>query len=111
MARTEISRRTKAAAFERAGGRCEVCNAKILSGAEYDHRVPDYAGGANDIANVQVLCARCHRLKTKADRPEIDKTRRILKKRANIKRRKGPPMAGTKASGIRKRMDGTVGRW
>lgn len=110
MARAEFSRRTKLEAFNRASGHCETCGCKILSGAEYDHRIPDMVDGGNDVENCRVLCARCHRLKTKADRPEIDKTRRILKKRAGLRKPKGRPLPGTKASGWRKRMNGTVER-
>ncbi len=110
MARAEFSRRTKLEAFERAKGRCETCGSKIISGAEYDHIIEDTLTHDNSLSNCRVMCSKCHAVKTKHNRPEIDKTRRILKKRAGIKP-KGRPLPGTKASGIRKRMNGSVERW
>lgn len=111
MARAEFSARTKLEAFERAKGRCETCGRKIMSGAEYDHIIEETLTHDNSLENCRVQCAKCHAVKTKRNRPKIDKTRRIIKKRAGIKPRKGPPLPGTKASGIRKRMDGSVERW
>lgn len=114
MARSEFSDKTKMEAFVRSKGKCEVpgCNRKIFSGAEYDHATPCAVGGTNDISNCIVTCPSCHSRKTNTkDKPEIAKTVRIIKKRAGIKPRKGPPLPGTKASGLRKRMSGQVERW
>jgi len=53
----------------------------------------------------------CHSLKTtKLDVPGIAKTKRILAKRIKADRPKSRPLPGTKASGLRKRMDGRVER-
>ena len=113
--RAEFSPKTKVLAFKRAGGRCEKCGNKILAAngpVQYDHIVPAAIGGDNSIDNCQVLCKRpCHDLKThKTDVPEIARTERIIKKNAGAKKRKGPPMPGTKASGLKKHMDGRVER-
>lgn len=94
MARREFSEKTKIAAFNRAGGKCEVCFTTIHSGAQYDHIIEEYLTHDNSLENCKVLCAKCHGVKTQKSRPEIDKTRRILKKRANVKHgrfRKPPP--------------------
>ena len=58
-----------------------------------------------------VITKKCHRIITDERRREIDKTRRISEKNAGVRKRKGRPMPGTRASGIRKRFDGTVERW
>ena len=87
MARREFSEKTKIAAFNRAGGKCEVCFTTIHSGAEYDHIIEEYLTHDNRLENCKVLCAKCHGVKTQKSRPEVDKTRRILKKRANVKQR------------------------
>ena len=88
--RREFSKATKLAAWERSGGRCECgCGQKIIGTPEYDHRLEDYVGGANDLVNCVVMSKRCHRLKTNANRPEIDKTRRIAEKRAGVRKRQG----------------------
>jgi 5-methylcytosine-specific restriction protein A len=102
-------------AWDRCGGNCEAtfdghCNrAKIIGTPIYDHIIVDYVSKDNSLENCQVLCAKCNRIKTDTmDRPEVDKTRRILEKRAGI--RTSRPMDGSRRSGFRKRMDGTVER-
>lgn len=35
---------------------------------ELDHVVPLFAGGSNDLGNLEVLCPNCHRLKTQEER-------------------------------------------
>lgn len=35
---------------------------------EVDHRVPDSAGGATDMANLQGVCAACHAVKSEGER-------------------------------------------
>lgn len=42
---------------------CEECGLRVLS-AEVDHVVPLSDGGVDVPSNLQVLCQRCHRLKT-----------------------------------------------
>jgi 5-methylcytosine-specific restriction endonuclease McrA len=95
MSRREFSKSVRLAAWERCKGHCETCGQKIVAGVEYDHALENYVGGMNDLANCVCLCVRCHRVKTKTNRPQIDKTRRIYEKRAGVrdKRRgfKKPP--------------------
>lgn len=66
--------------FERANGHCQYCNEDIdvlarmpaswrrylPKGAvwEIDHIVPRSQGGTDDPANLQLLCATCHRAKS-----------------------------------------------
>lgn len=89
MSRAEFSKATKLAAFERCAGRCEKCTQKILGTPEYDHVIEETLTHDNSLENCMVLCARCHRLKTNENRPEIDKTRRIAEKRAGVRKRQG----------------------
>jgi 5-methylcytosine-specific restriction endonuclease McrA len=111
MTRREFTKSTKLARFDHADGCCEKCGDKIYTRAEYDHAVPAAVGGGNEFENCRVLCQFCHAEKTnKRDKPEIAKTARIIEKRAGVRKPKGQPMIGTKASGWRKRMDGTVER-
>lgn len=105
MTRRNFSNRTKLIAWDRCGGFCECCRQKILGVAEYDHRVPDGLDGEPTLENCQVLCARCHRMKTsKLDVPAIAKGNRIEKKRAGLKTSR--PMPGSKRSGWKKPMNG-----
>lgn len=55
--------------FERARGRCEICQVALIAGEwECDHVVTIKNGGTNDITNLRVLCKPCHRKKTRQDR-------------------------------------------
>lgn len=57
------------------------------------------------------VCGVHHHIKTQThDMPKIRKAVRIDDKSAGVKRR-SRPIAGSKASGIRKRMNGNVERW
>lgn len=106
MPREEFTAATKAAAALRAGGHCECCLIKILGVPEYDHVLPCGLGGDNSLENCQVLCGKCHRLKTADDRKPMAKADRLKRKREGRERRKGRPMPGTYASGIKIPMNG-----
>lgn len=127
--RREFSAATRRAAWERCGGFCEamievslvhhfgkrpgyrLCNAPLDHGNfHYDHIDPDWFSKDNELENCQVLCRECHKDKTARDRRNIDKSKRIQDKRIKARKPKGRPMPGTKRSGIRKRLDGTVER-
>jgi 5-methylcytosine-specific restriction protein A len=81
------------------------------NGPEFDHRIPCAEGGDNSLENCDVLCRNCHGAKTKKDVPRIAKGKRIRDKADNIRARQWRPMIGTKASGIRKPMNGQVEKW
>ena len=126
--RREFSAVTKRAAWERCRCRCEGmlpdelppfgsigsvrCGAPIDHGNfHYDHIDPDWYSKDNELENCQVLCRPCHIAKTRTDIKHIAKSKRIIDKRIKARKPKGRPMPGTRASGVRKRMDGTVERW
>lgn len=82
--RREFTPKIKLAAWERSGGHCEDCLARIIGRPEYDHRIPDALGGEPELSNCQVLCSKCHRLKTSGeDVPRIAKTKRTKRKAVN----------------------------
>jgi 5-methylcytosine-specific restriction enzyme A len=61
---------------ERARHRC-VCGAKVPPGTgAVDHIVPLALGGTDNLSNLQLLCERCDRIKTRADRRRIARRRR-----------------------------------
>jgi 5-methylcytosine-specific restriction protein A len=111
--RQEFTQKTKLAAWNRSGGKCEQCGNVIRpgNGPEYHHRLEAYFDGSAELENCQVLCIRpCHQTLTAKAQPAFRKARRIRKKVANAKPKRSRPMPGTKRSGLRKRMDGTVER-
>lgn len=108
--RREFSKKVKLAAWMRSGGRCECgCGVKIIAGdgPEYDHIEEDYLGGEPTLENCMVMRKRCHDAKTAKNRPAIDKTRRGFEKRIGA-RKTSSTMPGSKASGWKKKMDGSV---
>jgi 5-methylcytosine-specific restriction enzyme A len=98
---------------ERGIPHCEGCGVELTAGnLAYDHDTPDGLGGEPTLENCKVLCIKvCHNAKTfGSDNPRMQKADRSRKTLFRVKNRKGPAMPGTKASGIRKRMNGEVER-
>jgi len=110
--RAEFSKLTKAQAAQRANGRCECgCGLKIQGIPHYDHIIPAAIGGEATLENCAVLDPKCHRLKTLSkDVPEITRTKRLEENRLGLRTKRGRPMPGSRASGLKKKMDGTVER-
>lgn len=75
--RREFSRKTKAQAFQRANGNCEVCTARLTPGKfRYDHILPDVLGGEPTLENCKVQCLACDAPKTADDIRRIRKADR-----------------------------------
>ncbi len=109
--RAEFTRKTKIAAWERDGGRCRHgCGRKLRPGdrIEYDHIIRCELEPDNSLENCQVLCGACHDYKThKVDAPAAAKSRSVRAKHIGAHKPKRP-MPGSRASGLKKRLDGTV---
>jgi 5-methylcytosine-specific restriction protein A len=109
--RREFSRKTRAEVALRAGGCCEACGAKLKVGeGEYDHILPDQLGGEPTAENCSLVCRVCHRAKTANDVGRIRKGDRQRDRHTGAMKSRSRPIPGSRASGIRKRMDGTVER-
>ncbi len=109
--RKEFTKATKLKAWTRCGGRCEMCDHKLGVGKhEFHHNKEDTFGGNNDLGNCAVLCLVCHKEVTGKQAAVIAKSNRQRNKSLGIRAKGGRPLPGTKASGLRKRMDGTVER-
>jgi 5-methylcytosine-specific restriction endonuclease McrA len=110
-ARIEFGKAVKRAAYFRSCGYCEGCGRELAEGdIEYDHEIPAWMGGAATLDNCKCICKSCHKLKTKRDVKNIAKSKRLQDKRIKARKPKGRPILGSKRSGLRKRMDGTVER-
>lgn len=124
MPRREFSKAIKRAALARSGQRCEAdgplyglaegqrCGVPLSAGVEFDHRIADGIGGEPTLENCVAVCPKCHRFKSSTiDVPTIAKVKRQSDKHHGIKAAPSRPLPGSRASGLRRRMNGTVERW
>lgn len=116
MKRRSLSRLMRTRIFIDAGGVCCICNLSICPerGEKWivEHVKPLWLGGADDETNMRPAHQICAINKTADEAPVKAKNDRQRANFLGIKRQpKGRPMAGTKASGIRRRMSGKVEKW
>lgn len=109
---TAIPPRVRLRVFERHGGKCHLSGRRILAGEPWDcdHIVALVNGGGHRESNLAPALRDKHREKTALDVAEKSIVRRKRMKSLGIAPKKGRPMPGSKASGLRRRMDGTVER-
>lgn len=111
--RQEFPESVKRAAYARCGGRCECgCQLPIRGTPIYDHYpVPAALDGPGTLDNCRVLDPKCNRPITyETDIPAIAKSKRIEAKRLGLTKRSGRPMPGSRASGLKRKMNGEVVR-
>jgi 5-methylcytosine-specific restriction endonuclease McrA len=107
-----IPPRVRLRIFEAHGGICHLSGRRILAGEPWDcdHVVALVNGGEHRETNLAPALRDKHREKTALDVAEKSAVRRKQMKSLGIAPKKGRPMPGSKASGFRRRMDGTVER-
>ncbi len=110
MIRKAFSKRDLAKRLHSFGSRCSACLCSIdgTSGLEWDHRIPLAIGGADDLVNLEPLCIRCHRRKTRSDASRIAKAERVRQKHLGIRRASRFP--GSRSSPWKRKLDGSVVR-
>jgi 5-methylcytosine-specific restriction endonuclease McrA len=120
--RKDFPASVKKAVRERADYTCENPLGCDKSAVEVDHIIPEGLGGKSTYENARLLCTECHRIKTALDTKMMLKAdkrggrvgqqaRRAKAKTAGTNKGiQSKPMAGTKASGLKRKMDGTVVR-
>lgn len=113
VTRRHLSPTERLAIFTRAHGRCWICGEKIGLAERWDieHRIPLAMGGdeAKGSDNLQPAHARCHAPKTAEDVARIAKAKRVEAKHLGIRAPRAV-IPGSKASGLKKKLDGTVVR-
>lgn len=112
MARRSISDTERTRIFLAHQGVCAVCGGKIVGKAwDLDHgRALALLGDDTEDNLYPVHRSPCHREKTKADVARIAKAKRNETRQLGAHRSRSP-LPGSRASGIRKRMNGQVERW
>lgn len=100
----------RAELFLRHDGRCYLCGLKIETFQTWhdEHVHARSLGGDDELANRRPAHDECHAVKTKKDKKARSKMVRLAKKRAGMRgrKRKGPPMPGSRDSKWRKPMNG-----
>lgn len=103
--------RVRLRVFERHGGVCYLTGRKIGPGDKWDldHVRALCNGGENRESNLAPALRDAHRKKTAEDVKARAKADRVRKKHLGIKTTRSP-LPGSKASGWKRRVDGTVVR-
>lgn len=98
-------------------GICIICKVKIVGKWIVEHFRPlwDWPEGtpkdvANAWENLGPACIKCARRKTNDEATARSKMRNKVAKAIGAHRRKGPPMAGSRDSPWKRKVDGTVVR-
>ena len=111
--RRTLTRVARTRIFDNAKGTCCLCNFKIDAGRGdkwiVEHIKPLWLGGDDDERNMGPAHYKCAIEKTRQEAPVKAKSDRVRANHLGIKKTRNP-MPGSKASGWRKRMDGTVER-
>lgn len=109
---TAIPARVKVRVFEKYKGICYLSGRKILAGDkwEVEHIIALANGGEHRENNLAPALVEPHKEKTKADRKITAKINRVRKKHLGLDQARGKPILGSKKSGWKRKMDGTVVR-
>lgn len=107
--RSKFSTKRRLEIFVKHGGQCYLCESNIRPGEtwEVEHILPVGLGGDNTDENLRPAHTKCHKSKTKKDVGSMRKADRIRAKHFGAKEKKSS-MPGSKKSGWKRKMDGTV---
>jgi len=88
-----IPTRVRLRVWDRAGGRCQICNRKLGPADKWqvDHILALVNGGAHSEANMQVACDWCHKGKTAEDVAFKAKSARIRARHTGAKQKHAWP--------------------
>jgi 5-methylcytosine-specific restriction enzyme A len=113
--RTRLTRKQIAVLFLSQDGLCPLCSMKLHTKGHVpvsfidEHMLARGIGGSESMDNRALVCIPCAKAKTVADKGAIEKCKRVRDRHIGAKRSRNP-MPGSRASGWRKRMDGTAER-
>jgi hypothetical protein len=84
--RKALTPRQRLALFERKGGRCCICEMKIMGSFIDEHWRALGLGGSNDPSNRDIAHRECAALKTQADMTMINRAKAVKRAAHGIKR-------------------------
>lgn len=107
MDRRYLSQTKREAIVLRQDNRCSMCGNPLIAGHfEFDHIQALEHDGDNADDNWRAICTSpCHKLKTKADHQARGRRDRLA---IGGRARKSPPMAGSRGSKFKRKMNGEV---
>lgn len=111
--REYLTDQERAKLFLDRGGRCHKCSRKLGPADKWivEHLIALQNGGTNDWSNLEVTCSWCVPKKNAEDASQAAKTRAVAVSHivpTDQRRKKGPPIPGSRRSKYKRKMDGTV---
>jgi len=112
MKRKSLTKKQRVEIFDAHSGRCHICTRRIEAGElwELEHCKPLWLGGADEPENMRPAHIKCHAVKTAGEATARAKSDRVRAIHLGIKSQSRNPLPGSKASGWKRRMDGSVVR-
>lgn len=109
--RSKLSKKQRLSVFLKHAGQCYLCGLMIRPGEtwEVEHILPVGLGGDNGDENLRPAHTKCHKPKTAGDVGKMRKADRVRAKHFGAKQKSGS-IPGSKKSGWKRKMDGTVVR-
>lgn len=110
--RKTLTDQQRAKLFLDRGGRCHKCSRKLGPADKWivEHVIALENGGDNEWGNLDVTCSWCLPKKNAEDAAQAAKTREIAVSHIvprEQRKRKGPPMPGSRASRWKHKLDGS----
>lgn len=102
-----MTKARRARIFLAHAGVCGLCGEKIAGAYEIEHRIPWFISEDDSDANLYPAHVDCHKQKTKADKGNIAKVKRLIAK-GSPETRKPPKM---KSGGFRPKPEGFKHSW
>lgn len=114
--RKTLTDQQRAKLFLDRGGRCHKCSRKLGPADKWivEHVIALENGGDNEWGNLDLTCSWCLPKKNADDAAQAAKTRDIAVSHIVPRDQRKPrsrPMPGSRASGVRKRMNGQTEKW
>lgn len=105
----KVPDRVRIRIFEAFGGMCHRSGLRISAGDAWDldHLIALANGGEHRESNLAPVLREHHKEKTREDRKVQSRIYRVKKRHLGLAKSRGRPMPGSKASGWKRKFDGT----